>query len=103
MNQCFDYWAAQPDAIIRYKASDTILILHSGASNLSEPLSKRRSGGNFYLTNKDNRDIDNGAILTLFKSFKFVMGSAGKSEVVALYYNCKGAIPHSNSSQRDGS
>jgi hypothetical protein len=93
VNQFLDYCATHPDAVVRYKASDMILALHSDASHLSEPLSKSRAAGHFYLTNKDERDIDNGAILTLSKIIKHVMGSAGESEVAALYYNCKSAIP----------
>ena len=93
VNQFLDYCATHPDAIVRYKASDMILALHSDASHLSEPLSKSRAAGHFYLTNKDDRDVNNGAILTLSKIIKHVMGSAGESEVAALYYNCKSAIP----------
>ena len=88
-----DYCATHPDAIVRYHASDMILALHSDASHLSEPLSKSRAAGHHYLTNKSDRDLDNGAILTLSKIIKHVMGSAGESEVAALYYNCKSALP----------
>ena len=45
------------------------------------------------MTQKDNRDINNGTILTLSKIIKHVMGSAGESEIAALFYNCKAAIP----------
>ena len=69
-----------------------ILALHSDGSHLSEPGSKSRAAGHFYLTNKDNWDIDNGAILTLSKIIKHVMGSASKTEVASLFYNCKAAI-----------
>ena len=88
-----DYCATHSDAIIRYHASDMILALHSGASRLSEPLSKSRAEGHFYLTQKSDLDINNRAILTLSKIIKHVMGSAGESEVAVLYYNCKSALP----------
>ena len=42
---------------------------------------------------KSNRDLNNGAILTLSKIIKHVMGSAGESEVAALYYNYASALP----------
>ena len=45
------------------------------------------------MTQKENRDINNGTILTLSKIIKHVMGSAGESEIAALFYNCKAAIP----------
>ena len=44
------------------------------------------------MTNRDNKDLNNGAILTLTKIIKHVMGSAGETEVASLYYNCKNAI-----------
>ena len=93
VHQFLDYCATHPDAIVRYKSSDMILALHSYASHLLEPLSKSRVAGHFYLTQKSDRDIDNGAVLILSKIIKHVMGSAGESEVAALYYNCKSAIP----------
>ena len=49
--------------------------------------------GHFYLTNKGDKDLDNGAVLTLTKIIKHVVGSAGEAEVASLYYNCKNAIP----------
>ena len=88
-----DYCAIHPDAIVRYHAIDMILALHSDASHLSEPISKSRAAGHYYLTQKSDLNINNGAILTLSKIIKHVMGSAGESEVAALYYNCKGSLP----------
>ena len=71
---CFlDYCATHPDAIIRYHASDMILALHSDGSYLSEPNSKSRAAGHYYLTNKGTQDLNNGAILTLTKIIKRVM------------------------------
>ena len=87
-----DYCATHPDAIIRYHASDMILALHSDGSYLSEPNSKSRAAGHYYLTNKGTQDLNNGAILTLTKIIKHVMGSAGETEVASLYYNCKNAV-----------
>ena len=45
------------------------------------------------MTNKNNYNLNNGAILTLSKIIKHVMGSAGEAEVASLYYNCKNALP----------
>ena len=78
---------------MRYHASDMILMLHSDASHLSEPILKSRATGHHYLSEKSDRDLNNGTILTLSKIIKHVMGSAGESEVEALYYNCKYALP----------
>ena len=87
-----DYCATHPNAMMRFHASDMILALHSNGSYLPEPESKSQAAGHFYLTNKDNQDLNNGAILTLSKIIKHVMGSAGETEVASLYYNCKNAL-----------
>ena len=93
VHKFLDYCATYPDAIVRYHASDMILALHSYASHLSEVGSKSRAAGHHYSAAKSDHDLNNGAILTLSKIIKYVMGSAGESEVAALYYNCKSALP----------
>ena len=70
-----------------------ILALHSDGSYNSEPGSKSRAGGHYYLADKDNYQLTNGAVLTLTKIIKFVMSSASEVEVASLFYNCKAAIP----------
>ena len=47
-----DYCAANPDAKIRYNASDMVLWISSDASYLSEPNAKSRAGGLFFLSDK---------------------------------------------------
>ena len=91
--QFLDYCATHPDAKVRFHASDMLLTLHSDGSYLSEPNSKSRAAGHFYLSNKKNHNLNNGAILTLSKIIKHVMGSAGEAEIASLYYNCKNALP----------
>ena len=70
-----------------------ILALHSDASCLSEPESKSRAAGYYYLASKDNDNLSNSAVMTLFKIIKHVMTSASEAEVAALFYNCKAAQP----------
>ena len=76
-----------------YVESDMILNFHSDASYLSEPKAKSREGGHFWLGNKDDEDFNNGAIVTLSLVVKHVMSSASESELAALFYNCKSAVP----------
>ena len=45
VNQFLDYMWTHPDAIIRYRASDMILNIHSDASYLSTPKARSRAGG----------------------------------------------------------
>ena len=87
-----DYCSTHPDATIRFMASDMKLALHSDGSHLSEADSKSKAAGHFYLTNSDGRDTNNGAILTLSKIIKHVMGSASETEMASLFYNCKATI-----------
>ena len=84
-----------PNACIRYHACDMILAVHTDASYLSKIGGKSRAVGHFYLTNCNDEDFSNGAILTLTLSsiIKHVMSSASKAKLAALYYRCKQAAP----------
>jgi hypothetical protein len=46
-----------------------------------------------YLTNKGNKEFNNGSILNLSSIIKHVMSLASESKLVALYYGCKLAVP----------
>ena len=93
VKQFLDYCASHPNATVRFLASDMILVLHSDVSSLSEPEFKSRAAGHYYLANKDNGSLSNGAVLTLSKIIKHVMTYASEAEVAALFYNCKSAQP----------
>jgi hypothetical protein len=60
---------------------------------LSKPGGKSRAAGHFYLSNCNDKDFNNGAILTLSTIIKHVMSSASKAKLAALYYCCKLAAP----------
>ena len=91
--QFLNYCTTHPAAQSRFHASDMVIALHSDASHLSEPGSKSRSAGHFYLTNKGTKHLDNRTILTLSKVIKHVMELAGESDMASLYYNCKNTVP----------
>ena len=93
VKQFLDYCATHPNAGVRFVASDMVLALHSDASYLSEPNSKSRAAGHFFLGKKNDESFNNGAILTLSKIIKHVMTSASEAETAALFYNCKAAAP----------
>jgi hypothetical protein len=63
--------------------------VHTDASYLSETGGKSHAAGHFYLTNQNNKDFNNGAILTLSAIMKHVMSLASKAKLAALYYGCK--------------
>jgi hypothetical protein len=70
-----------------------ILAIHTYASYLSETDGRSRAAGHFYLMIQNDKDFNNGAILTLFSIIKHVMSSASEAEMAALYYGCKIAAP----------
>ena len=87
-----DYCYDNLDAVKLYVASDMALFINSDAAYLVEPEAKSRAGGFFYLGNKDGKLI-NESILMLAKIIKFVMASAAKAEIAALFMNEKLAVP----------
>ena len=78
-NQLLDYVGTHPDAVLKYMASDMSLAVHSDASYFSEAKSRSRSGGHFYLTNVDNEEFRNSAVLTLSSIIKHIMASASEA------------------------
>jgi hypothetical protein len=91
--QLLDYVATHPNAGIRYKACNMILAIHTNASYLLEQNSKSCTSAHFYLTNHNDKEFNNSAILVLSLIIKHVMSSASKVELATLYYSCKLAIP----------
>ena len=70
-------------------ASNMILAVHSDASYLSEAKARSRLGGG-YLTNVDDKEFRNGAVLTLSSIIKDIMASASEAELAAMFYNSLG-------------
>ena len=52
-----DYAATHPDAVVTYKASDMVLVIHSDASYLSEPKARSRAGGQCELRRRESSFI----------------------------------------------
>ena len=56
-----DYVASHPDAILTFKNSNMVLAVRSDTSYLTEPKSRSRAGGHFYLADKaEEEDPANG-------------------------------------------
>ncbi len=66
-----------------------VLLVHTDASYPSKPGGKSRAAGHFYLLNCNDKDFNNGAILTLSTIIKHIMSSAYEAKLAALYYGCK--------------
>jgi hypothetical protein len=92
-HQLLDYVATHPNAGLRCHACNMILAIHTDASYLSEMGGRSRAAGHFYLTNQNDKDFNNGAVLTLSSIIKHVISSASKAEPAALCYGCKTAAP----------
>ncbi len=92
-HQLLDYVATHPNAGIRYLASDMILEVHTNALYISEHNARSWASAHFYLTNKGDKEFNNGAILHLASIIKHVMSLASEAELAALYYGCKIAVP----------
>jgi hypothetical protein len=70
-----------------------VLSVHTDMSYLSELDGKSRAASHFYLSNCNDEDFNNGAILTLSTIIKHIMLSASKVELAMLYNGCKLAAP----------
>ena len=92
-HQFLDYCATHPASTIRYHASDIVLKLHSDSSYLIAVGAHSCQGSHFFLGNKSDPDILNGAILHLAAIMKMVLSSATKAEFGALFHNTKEATP----------
>jgi len=94
VNQFLNYMWTHPDAIIRYRASDMILNVHSDAAYLSAPKARSRAGGYFFLGSlpHDGDPIKlNGAIHVTCTTLKLVAASAAEAELGALFLNAQEA------------
>ena len=90
--QVLNYLATHPDATVRFRASDMVRNIHSDASYLTEPHSRSRASGYFFLgwLLVDGKPIClNGAFHTLCSILQFVVSSATKAELGALILNCQ--------------
>jgi hypothetical protein len=92
-HQLLDYIATHPNAGIWYKACNMVLLVHTNTSYLSKAGGKSRAASHIYLSNCNDEDFNNGAILTLSTIIKHIMLSASKAELAMLYYGCKLAAP----------
>ena len=88
-----DYAATHQDAIITYRASDMVLVVHSNASYLSEHKAQSRAGGHFFMSSDTKDPANNGAVLNIAQLIKAVMSSAAEAELGALYINACKAVP----------
>ncbi len=71
-----------------------VLSVHMNTSYLSKLDGKSRAAGHFYISICNDKDFNNGAILTLSTIIKHIMSAASEVELAMLYNGCKLAAPH---------
>ncbi|MBV5280410.1 MAG: hypothetical protein J0651_03970, partial [Actinobacteria bacterium] len=98
--QLLNYAAANPNAVLRYVASDMILHVESDASYLSESKARSRYAGYQYLSSRpsDTPQSDpippfNAAVHVPCQILKEVVSSAAEAELAGLFHNAKEACP----------
>ena len=84
-HQLLFYLETHPDTTIWYHVSDMILAFDTDASYLSELGGKIRTMAYYYMTNKNQKQFNNGAINVLSTIIKHVMSSVSEAETGALY------------------
>jgi hypothetical protein len=71
-----------------------ILCAHADAGFLNEANSRSRAGAHIFLSENDPFPQFNGAVLSIAQIIKFVMASAAKSKLAALFVMAREMIPH---------
>jgi hypothetical protein len=89
-----DCIATYPSDGIIYQANDMVLYAHSNAGFLNETNSRSHAGAHIFLSENEPFLHFNGAILSIPQIIKFVMVSATKSELAALFVMAREMIPH---------
>ena len=94
VEQLLDYMHTNPNAVIRFRASDMVLNVHSDASYLSASRARSRAGGYFFLGSlpKNGEPIFlNGNIAITCAILKLVAASAAEAELGSLFLNTQEA------------
>ena len=98
--QFLNYAVANPDAVLRYRASDMVLHVESDASYLSETKARSRYAGYQYLSSRpsDTPQTDpippfNAAVNVPCQILREVVSSAAEAELAGLFHNAKESCP----------
>jgi hypothetical protein len=94
VNFLLDYVATYPSDGIVYRSSDMILCAHRDAGFLNETNSCSRAGAHIYLSENDPFPRFNDAVISIDQIIKFVMASAAKAELAALFVTAQEMILH---------
>ena len=81
---------------ILYQSSDMVLCAHSDAGFHNESKGRSRAGDHIFLSENDAMPQWNGSVLTLAKIIKFVMSSASKAKLGALFITAQEIVAMRN-------
>ena len=98
IKQFLDYAYTNPNAAIKYIASNMNLWIDSDAAYLVAPKSRSRVAGYYYLSDQPRQPIQaqpqfNAPVLVECKLLQFVQSSSTEAEIGGLFHNMKTAIP----------
>ena len=89
-----DYAASHPDAILTFKKSNMILAVYNDAFHLTEPKSRSRAGGHFYMADgAGEKDPSNGPVHNIAQIIRNIMTPVADTEIGALFVNSRFVIP----------
>ena len=98
IKQLLDYAYTNPNAAIKYTASNMSLWIDSDAAYLVAPKSRSRVAGYYYLSDTPKQPIQanpsfNAPVLVECKILRFVQSSSTEAEIGGLFHNMKTALP----------
>ena len=93
MNQLLDYFATYPNDGITYHARAMILSGHSNAGYLNESRTRSRADTHIFLSKDKPMPRLNVPILTIAEIIKFVMSSATKAKLSAMFITSNNMVP----------
>jgi hypothetical protein len=93
MNHRLDYLATYPNNGTTYCASNMILCAHANASFHHESKGRSQAGAHIFISKNNPFPKHNGLVLLISQIMKFVMSSASKAELGALYTTAKEMVP----------
>ena len=93
IHQLLDYCATYPDDGILYRSSNMVLAGHSDAGFNNETKTRSRAGAHIFLSQCESIPRWNGPVLTIAQIMKYVVSSASKAEMIALFLRAKEMAP----------
>jgi hypothetical protein len=93
MNQLLNYLATCPDKGTTYHASDMILCAHANAGFHNESKGRSQASTHIFISKNNPFPKHNGLVLLISQIMKFVMSSAAKAKLGALYTTAKEMVP----------